>query len=599
MRAQDDASGFPIDHRHAFPGPRATFLLLLLAGAMGGAAVAALAVEHLLPDRLARWEARLAWRGPAPAPGAGARWPAGASAVVVRGGSLAIRAPRAASARALATRLAEEARRGTARMARRRASLRARWTSELAMGPEPTPAPAAGVAALLEAAARVRLGLAGSGRLERPAPLPPLPEETALDRADRTLEAAAAAADPGAVRAALGGEGRAERAWLIALARDGAEGETLAEAWVARAGRRSARYRALADSLEAGVTPFQRWLVARHVAPFAIELERAFPDPSVAPEAQAAAGHVPPVHPMAGPWGLVLAIGAALGGLGAWPAARGASGRLASGARLEAALALQGRPLVEPPLPAESAAWLHLVSGPDASRVARGVAELAAAFLGRGERVLLVDAGRKLALGRRLGCDASWGLAECLRGELPLAGAVLDAGLEGLHLLAHGRPAGEERWPELGRLVGEAGLHFDRVVLAIEPAAPAAIGEALAGRFFEGWWAGGPAALPRLAQALGERLGILLHAMPLEAGGEALLEAPTDDIAAPSDAPSAARPAPPERPEAVPAIVMAAAPPEPVILDCDLQVRERLRFLIWMRRIQAEGPRGDAQPQTR
>ena len=30
---------------------------------------------------------------------------------------------------------------------------------------------------------------------------------------------------------------------------------------------------------------------------------------------------------------------------------------------------------------------------------------------------------------------------------------------------------------------------------------------------------------------------------------------------------------------------------EPGVVDCDLQVRERLRFLLWMRRVQAESLR--------
>jgi hypothetical protein len=54
-------------------------------------------------------------------------------------------------------------------------------------------------------------------------------------------------------------------------------------------------------------------------------------------------------------------------------------------------------------------------------------------------------------------------------------------------------------------------------------------------------------------------------------------------------------------PEPVPTTHLA-----PLVLDCDLQVRERLRFLMWMRRLQREErggmatarPRVDAVPQT-
>ena len=36
-----------------------------------------------------------------------------------------------------------------------------------------------------------------------------------------------------------------------------------------------------------------------------------------------------------------------------------------------------------------------------------------------------------------------------------------------------------------------------------------------------------------------------------------------------------------------------AIPPPPVVLECDLQVRERLRFLLWMRRIQSDELRAE------
>jgi hypothetical protein len=40
-----------------------------------------------------------------------------------------------------------------------------------------------------------------------------------------------------------------------------------------------------------------------------------------------------------------------------------------------------------------------------------------------------------------------------------------------------------------------------------------------------------------------------------------------------------------------PQMVAPAPPREAEILACNLQVRERLRFLIWMRRVQAESQR--------
>jgi hypothetical protein len=35
--------------------------------------------------------------------------------------------------------------------------------------------------------------------------------------------------------------------------------------------------------------------------------------------------------------------------------------------------------------------------------------------------------------------------------------------------------------------------------------------------------------------------------------------------------------------------------PEPIVLDCDLQVRQRLRSLAWLRRLRADNRRAEAQ----
>jgi hypothetical protein len=43
----------------------------------------------------------------------------------------------------------------------------------------------------------------------------------------------------------------------------------------------------------------------------------------------------------------------------------------------------------------------------------------------------------------------------------------------------------------------------------------------------------------------------------------------------------------------------AATGPEVVVLDCDLHVRQRLRFVFWMRRIQAESQREVVTPASR
>jgi hypothetical protein len=250
------------------------------------------------------------------------------------------------------------------------------------------------------------------------------------------------------------------------------------------------------------------------------------------------------------------------------------------------------------------------VSGASPVTVARGALELAARFLSRGQRVLIVDGGPRLHLHDRFDREARWGVIECLTGEMPVLGLVQDVGRLGLYLLAHGIPARRTHWPQLGRLMDEARPHFGRAVLALDAEAPAAIGQALAGWHLEGWWAERGRATRR-ATRLADRLGIHLSDLALEAMPDAKLaaldarlwtlkalvasvEAPPTPAAGRSPVAAAVAPEVVAPAAAAPTVV---APAVATTLDCDPQVRERLRFLLWMRRIQTEGqPPAPAPP---
>jgi hypothetical protein len=261
--------------------------------------------------------------------------------------------------------------------------------------------------------------------------------------------------------------------------------------------------------------------------------------------------------------------------------------------------------------------WLHVVSGPDPARIAHAVSTLAGGFLERGERVLLVDAGERLRLHERYGGDTRWGLGECLAGEVPLLGAVQSAGRAGFFFLAHGAPGRVGRWDELSGLLEDGRAHFDRVLLALDRRAPGAAALPLGGRVLEAWWAEPGPGLSKSAVALSERLGIPFSCFDLNWLMEARLEAESAArVPAPGPPPSGdeAGTAPPIGLASTEALALAdpgAAEEsfEPVeggsgsaeaiqtvawsgggevVLGCDLEVRERLRFLVWMRRVQAE-----------
>lgn len=234
--------------------------------------------------------------------------------------------------------------------------------------------------------------------------------------------------------------------------------------------------------------------------------------------------------------------------------------------------------------PGDVLAPVHLISAADGPRAIQGVIEAAREFLFRGERVLVIDAGRRIGLHEAFGRDARWGFGECLQGTFPLLGVVQETGYAGLYLLARGSQ-GAETWPALGRLLDDAAPHFTRVILALDPACPHVAGDALRGRVVEGWWAG-DVAVPQSGLALAERIGIRFQGLALRATLEDALDALLD-------LPAPAAPLPravmieqlPPGVRLLPKTPAAPAASEPQVIDWNLSVGERLRFLAWARRL--------------
>ena len=236
-----------------------------------------------------------------------------------------------------------------------------------------------------------------------------------------------------------------------------------------------------------------------------------------------------------------------------------------------------------------SPAWLQIVSGPDCERLTRGVLEIASALNERGERVLVVDGARRLRVHEPLRREGAPGLLECLAGELPVLEAIQGGVEERLCLLPRGNPMRPEAWPQLGRLLLEARTRFDRVVLALDFAVPAEAGPAFAGLGAEAWWCpDGSASI--LSSALAERIGIPLQNISLSVPVDVLDEA-TGQAANPGLGAAAYLAGRGPAPGTGPGERGVRAPVPPPIVDCDLQVMERLRFLVWMRSLQAESRR--------
>jgi hypothetical protein len=237
------------------------------------------------------------------------------------------------------------------------------------------------------------------------------------------------------------------------------------------------------------------------------------------------------------------------------------------------------------------------VTGAKPALVARAALEVAAHRVAHGDRVLIVDGSPKLRLHERLGRDARWGLLECLAAEMPVLGLVQYGGpSRALPAAARQRrPLGGLviAWAEAGRTPAELQPHHPRG----GPDGPDHAGRRAArpghGGLVGGHGAPDAHACPRTPWG---GLGIALN--PLRPIGHA----GSDTRSHVHTRPGASAPAGPAAELApitapVPVIVPAPRPAvlEPIVLDCDLQVRQRLRFLAWMRRVQAEDQREGAR----
>lgn len=577
MSATDDAQPRNLHGRTRGSTAGVFALAAILPGALLGAAM--LTLPDFLPS-LPRYECVIPWRGPVPAL-AGHAWSGEGAVLVNKGNALSARAPGASAAREFAERLALARATGSA-PAGRRERLRADLTPR-DLAPQPALAPATECAVLLRARAAVGRALAGDGSVGAAEDASNVLPASLLE-ADRAVEQAALALDPAALRTALTTADRAEAAWLGMLARTQRAG--MFERWRERERGRAAEFDDASSVLLREVTEFQRELAGWWLPEMTLQLEPATPDAGSA-IAQASAASLPEPRPWWPSWLAAALCGALLVSAGTFALARSRPMRRIADP-------------VRRALPQTSEAWLHIVSGREPAHIARGMLDLAAHLTGRGERILLIDGARRLLLHEQLNIDPRFGLADCLAGEMPLLAATQQVvGIEGLFVLAHGEAARGERWSALGRMLEEARPHFGRVLLAIDAAAPHAAGDALMGRVLEGWWAGSGTDLPRLALALAERTGISFTSLTLLESSDASLEARAErlQVLRPVDNTPQALPMPGLA--AAPATAAAAARSEEVVLDCDLHVRQRLRFLFWMRRIQAESQREAVTPAIR
>ncbi|MBI1799787.1 MAG: hypothetical protein HYR73_08895 [Candidatus Eisenbacteria bacterium] len=493
---------------------------------------------------------------------------------------------------------------GSANLARRRiADRRAEWAAG-PLGPLAALAPESRCAALLRARSEIGRTLVGESATATPSE-----GSAALERADRAVEEAVLAGRPDGLRELLGAADRAEAEWIAA---EPVAAERLAR-WRSRERDRAEQFELGAQGIESAVTALQRDLIRQWLPEFALELE---PSASATLEAAAGGGAATAPRPLAMPWALAALLGSFAGGVTGFVLER----RVPRSHHPDRA----ARIVREARVAGASDARLHIVSAKDALGIAAAACDIAAPFLAREERVLVIDAGRGLELHTRFGCRARGGLSDCVRGELPLLGAVQSVGIHRFYLLASGAGA-PGPWPDAARVVDEGLAHFARVIVAVDRMAPHACGDALRGRVLEGWWPHSASGHVSGAETLSARLGIALQAFALSPASERLLEAlpetirsmnaavPRGESGAAHDQPRAPTPhvtalAPdPEEPALLE--VARPSPDDPAlrrklreamerrgpgVLGSDARMRERLRFLMWMRRVQSESRKSEA-----
>lgn len=584
MSATEDAT--PQSRMPTDPVPAAalaTLALAVLTGAVIGATFALVSAPRTQP----LFEARLPWTADAPS---AAEWPRearpGESAALQTIGTrltLVVRAPRAPVARELAAGIARRREAGVSALAGARAQARARWISRQRSEPLPDLSPAAERASQLLAAAQRDRDLAAflpapyAGAAAR-APEPPANVRSRLE----AIANASTDAEVTMLARALQSAATEEASWFAAgVPSPQASAAVRGATWRAWQLARADSLGAMAARLTAQETPLQRSLAVSASAPLLARLDASSPSAYDELVLAAEPSPLPVAVPLPDAWLRLLGMGALLGAIGAGLAASLGMLLRTTGPRPLLAFTPVRDPGAQGP-------WLHLVAGPNATAVARATLELAAHALARGERVLVVDGGAKLALHERFGREARWGLMECLLADMPVLGLVQYGGRPGFYLLAHGNSARGEGWASLGQRLDDAKPHFGRIVLALDSSAPRAIGDALLGRPLEGWWAEAVDRLPKAAVELTARLGIAFSAMDLDAIDEVQLELLGARVEAlrghqPASVPAATVVMPTAEPRRI-----AALPPQGVVLDCDLQVQQRLRFLAWMRRVQSE-----------
>jgi hypothetical protein len=567
-----------------------TVLASMVAGTLLGTALAL----ALATPRGPRFEARLPWVEALPGERDWPRAPLEGEDVRLEstreGRRLVVSAGSASEARSLARAFAAGVSPTAAVLAERRERVRAAWREAAEVQPPVQATSATGAAAAL--LARARWGRELAHALPHPLPAtppagPPMPP--AVEDAWLNVTWVADERDPVLLTRALVEATRADQRWFEdAGAWAGLPLTQRAEAWRLWQESRALLLEPLAVKLLGAADRVQRSLVERS----AIRRLPAFDEQAGEPWAALAGAEARParplVLPMAAAWMPAVLVGAGGGSLAALFV-------LLFGVRLRPA-APRRRSLAIPG--AADGAPVQVVTGRAPSLVVRALLELSAASLARGERVLLVDGSPRLRLHERLGREARWGLLECLAAEMPPLGLVHYGGFPGLHLLAFGDPSRTPEWSRLGRTLDELLPHFGRIVLAVEPGASPELGFGLAGREVDGWWASRGHDVPLGAGEVMARLSMALQPLEISEGMEATLEALAERVERlrPAVVPAAARPEPVQE-QALP--VPAGPPPhEPVVLDCDLQVLQRLRFLAWMRRLQAEERSGGARVST-
>ena len=587
MRDRDGADGGVM--RTMVRG-RTLFWGVTIGVVLGGA----FAIRVAPPDG-ERFEARLRWPYALPSK---SEWPhaarVGESARLTPGPAghqLVVTARSAADARGLARAFTARHEPDAAQLEDVLRGVVKKWDVGLPAGPQPVLTEDADLGAWLLARARWGRLLAAELPVPEAGMVAPIHEPDAVLDAWEELIGIIDARQGAALLPALDRTHRAEQDWFgDAAAWQGYSVSGRAAAWREWQVLRAAELDEQARVVLISTSPFQQRLARatanEHLSDLGARLSepwRAFASPN-------ARALRPVVRPIFTAWWPPLAMGAGAGALLATVVLLLASARAPRSRR---ASLLTGAVGGGPTDPGPS---LHVVCGVHRQAVTRAALELAAHRLAAGERVLLVDGSARLALHERLGRDARWGLLECLAADMPVLGLVQYAGHPGLYLLPHGNAERSVGWSPLGRKLDEVMPHFGRIVLILDPKSPAGVGDSLRGRAMEGWWASANGRSGRAADDAAARFGIVFSELSLGDMPEATLELLVERVRALRPA----GPAPELAPITAPAVarhpVLPKAVLEPIVLDCEWQVLQRLRFLAWTRRVQAENRRAALQP---